>query len=193
MENFKFTNIGSFQVTSGAVVVTDPCYEEDENSSNRIEVPNGTYNAYVDVVGNEITRGWGNRVANLIIMKSGYAPETYKAHQVIDATFEVGVDSGQAGVFDASKVHLTNSEDYDSWCSLSSSKNHSGVMSYGAVSSSGYGDGGYRCCILKNSSGVVEGIVVVFIEEETEEDSDDYEEFNEEEFHNAVYDGLTED
>lgn len=190
MESFKFKHVGSFNVTSGAVIVTDPCYEENYDSPNRVELPNGTYNAYVDIVGNEITKGWGDRVANLIVLKSGLEPETYRPSSSTTANFEVGVDSGQAGVFDALSVHLTNSEDYDSWCNLSSSHNRAGVMTYGVVSSSGYGDGGYICRLLKNSENIVEGIVVTFIEEEIDEE---YEEFNEEEIEDVGYDEMIED
>jgi len=187
-EDYDFKKVGSFEVISGAVVVTDPCYQEDEMSFNRVEIPNGTYDAYVEVVGNEITNGWGDRVANLLVLKSGIDPSSYEPNSIDIANFDVGVDSGQAGVFDSTKVHLTHEEDYDSWCKLSTNENSAGVMAYGAVSQSGYGDGGYACHLLKNAQGIVEGLVVVFIAPDDEE-----EDGIEEDFEEVGYDELTEE
>jgi hypothetical protein len=61
-------------------------------------------------------------------------------------------------------------------------------MAYGAVSQSGYGDGGYSCHLLKNTQGIVEGLVVVFIAPDDEEEGG-----IEEDFEEVGYDELTEE
>ena len=71
--------------------------------------------------------------------------------------FKVGVDSGQAGVFDkpfyraGADAGQIPSEDaleawYNSCCNQTLHTDHyAGVIPHGVVSNSGYGDGGYIC------------------------------------------------
>jgi hypothetical protein len=114
----------------------------------------------------------------------------YNGHSVIvKASFEVGVDSGQAGIYDEDYYRQYHSEDdcNDDWygdiCDLTTpfgTKDGKCV-----VSSSGYGDGGYDCYLLKDKNNEVVGFQIVFIEDEDEEDEyDDYydeEDYEEEE------------
>ena len=97
--------------------------------------------------------------------------------------FDVGVDSGQAGLFDASHYRddtvIPNHENlkdkepseiwYDHCCNITLSPLSAGVLPYGVVSSSGYGDGGYDCFICRNEYGQIIRAEIEFIPE------DDYE------------------
>ena len=93
------------------------------------------------------------------------------------ARFEVGVDSGQAGIYDEdyyNKYHTADDCDddwYDDICNLT---NPAGTKDGKcAVSSSGFGDGGYTCYMLVNDDNQVIAISIVFIEDEEEDEEDD--------------------
>jgi hypothetical protein len=99
------------------------------------------------------------------------------------AGFEVGVDSGQAGLFDAShyqddsiipnpkpRIYSAPSDIwYSHCCDITRSPLGAGVLPYGVVSSSGFGDGGYDCFICRNEYGQIIRAEIEFIPE------DDYE------------------
>jgi hypothetical protein len=98
-------DLGEFEVTSGKVRVTDPCYENDTWCSGEIEnVKNGTWKSQVVKKDENM---WGNRCARIICAHEkniGYllfGQEEVGDNPWKECDFEVGVDSGQAGVFDA--------------------------------------------------------------------------------------------
>ena len=92
--------IGRFSL-GNKVMVSDPCYGTDAWCKGVLEnVRKGFWDAYIKITdkGN-----WGNRVAELVVINLDYNDEyaglTSKdidEHQ----SFEVGVDSGTAGIFD---------------------------------------------------------------------------------------------
>ena len=84
--------------------------------------------------------------------------------------------TGQAGFFDdAFYQNDTVFEDLpapgfaigDLWyrhvCDITLSKMSAGVLPYGAVSSSGFGDGGYTCYTHADENGVIDFAFIVFI------------------------------
>jgi len=94
----------------------------------------------------------------------------------VEQPFEVGVDSGQAGFFDdAFYQNDTVFEELpapgfaigDLWyrhvCDITLSKMSAGVLPYGVVSSSGFGDGGYTCYTHADENGVIDFAFIVFI------------------------------
>lgn len=98
------------------------------------------------------------------------------ACKCVEQSFEVGVDSGQAGFFDdAFYQNDTVFEELpapgfaigDLWyrhvCDITLSKMSAGVLPYGAVSSSGFGDGGYTCYTHADENGVIDFAFIVFI------------------------------
>jgi hypothetical protein len=94
---------------------------------------------------------------------------------------EVGVDSGQAGIFSIenyrndeiaesittpdSNFSIGRDGDGDAWyekmCQFTLSDNQWGSYDTGVVSSSGIGDGGYRCLVAKKKGKIV-GICIDF-------------------------------
>jgi hypothetical protein len=131
---------------------------------------------------------WGDRVASLSIQhveerSIGYAE---------DSGIDVGVDSGQAGIFDDS-LYPKNVESngeygeldtfYGKACALTYDENDrevkGGILDgKGVVSSSGYGDGSYTCLIAKNKKGQIVAIEIVFIGDEDDNiDDDEVEDF----------------
>jgi hypothetical protein len=156
------------------VRVSDPCYGTCVWCSGVVDnVKEGTYNVDINLSDEGM---WGERVKSLTAIHSEYS-----GHSIIEkAPFEVGVDSGQAGIYDEDYYRQYHSEDdcNDDWykevCDLTDpfgTKDGKCV-----VSSSGYGDGGYNCYLLRDKNNEVVGFQIVFIEDEEDEDYDEYEE-----------------
>ena len=150
------------------VRVSDPCYGNDVWCTGVLEnVKEGRYNVDVLISDEGV---WGNRVKALVVIHTEYK-------ELIDfnekAPFEVGVDSGQAGIYDENyyKQYHTETDCFDDWydeiCDLTLSTNLFGTKDDKCVvSRSGFGDGGYDCFICRNKESQIVGIKIVFIEEE---------------------------
>lgn len=95
--------------------------------------------------------------------------------------FEVGVDSGQAGLFD--EAHYQNEHVFDGHPAPNSNyggiwynycydqtlgKRPAGTIPYGAISCSGFGDGGYTALIHKDANGQTDCVIIVYLEEEAQ-------------------------
>lgn len=94
---------------------------------------------------------------------------------------DVGVDSGQAGFFDAVDYAQVYSDKgaqeffYDSICRQTVAPDYFGGTAFGAASISGWGDGGYDCYV-RRQGGLVVAAVIIFLEEgEPEDESDEVE------------------
>lgn len=165
--------IGEFVVTDNVLVISDPCYEPGTWCMGHIlDVRPGTWAAQIGICQDP---RWGERVAYLAAYHQDCPDKAlltkYEAH------FEVGVDSGQAGIFDrahyqdqavVSDVPDPIGEDrwYNACCHQTlHTEHHAGVIPYGVVSSSGYGDGGYTCHFFSTGKGretTVWGVVIDF-------------------------------
>ena len=167
--------LGEFLVLSGKLAVSDPCYDTDVKYRGELEnVMNGTWHASAVEMQ---TGSWGRRIARLIAVHENYADEKMSKGQCVG--FEVGVDSGQAGLFDASHYRddsvIPNAKPvfheepaaiwYKHCCDITLSPLSAGVLPYGVVSSSGYGDGGYDCFICRNEYGQIIRAEIEFIPE----------------------------
>ena len=173
-----------FNIVSGKVNLTDPCYEPD-NICNKCNVPalNGTWIATITKLNNQETYGWGNRVESFEVCHKSVLNNTHRMPMIpLDTGF--GVDSGQFGIFDASTYLKDETTEGKIWykeiCDVTLSKDQGGVIKNGTgfVSSTGYGDGeyqGYGVFI----DGKLVYFKIVFIEyedEEIEEDDQDEDE-----------------
>lgn len=167
----------AFTVASGALQVTDPCYTPGTWCAGVIEdVKNGTWLAHMGF--HDDAHGWGTRVAYLHIVHSE-AQRHFDHMTELDSTWEnskidVGVDSGQAGFFDRDayiEAYETNQDKfYDEVCQITSEIPNQCVHAIGAVSSSGYGDGGYDCLIRRVDGQIVEAMIVFIAEYEEDEE-----------------------
>jgi len=172
--------LGEFLVLSGKLAVSDPCYDTDVKYRGELEnVMNGTWHASAVEMQ---TGSWGRRIARLIAVHENYADEKMSKGQCVG--FEVGVDSGQAGLFDASHYRddsvIPNAKPvfheepaaiwYKHCCDITLSPLSAGVLPYGVVSSSGYGDGGYDCFICRNEYGQIIRAEIEFIPEEDDDE-----------------------
>jgi hypothetical protein len=183
-----------FEVISGVLVCSDPCYIHPDLGGVWCQgivdnVKNGTWIAEVI----ETDEGdWGKRIALLGIKhKDVDEPDA----NVDIMNFAGGVDSGQFGFFDKDfyrNDELTkdldkenfgenyDTQEGDTWyraCSkLTLGNDQWGVLPNGVVSSSGFGDGSYDVYGAKDGSGEYVYFSVIFIHEEDEEDFEEEEE-----------------
>lgn len=170
-------SIGTFEVENGKVVVSDPCYERGTWCAGTLDnVLNGTWTARVKM---SDEGEWGMRVARLVVMHESANQRAYDITKWEQEGFQVGVDSGQAGIFDtkhfkrdADATGLERMSDdvirpedpwYSMCCDRTLCDESAGVIPFGAVSSSGYGDGGYPCFAKRDGKGRVIGIGIMFI------------------------------
>jgi hypothetical protein len=167
------------------VMVSDPCYTEPTWCQIKLKnVLPGTYNVEAD---KRDCSGWGERVHSLQVIHSDYSgPLDWE-----EAPGDVGVDSGQAGIFSydsyrndaiASGIqteeppftlpHREEAGDrwYEKMCEMTLSKDSWGVYDNGVVSSSGIGDGGYPLFIVRDRSGFIVAMRVEFLSDEEEYD-----------------------
>lgn len=222
-KNKEIVELGKFEIESGVIRVSDPCYDKDTWCSGTINGKKGTWNAFVTLSDED---AWGERVSELSALHSDYG--------VLDGVWELteidgGVDSGQMGIFDDkyyqdesivtdelleynSEMYMPGSDflgikdriivsksesflskkrmeqDNEKWYSMCCGKTlgvltepgeyekddmmiksyQGGIVPYGCVSRSGYGDGGYPVYVMKVNDEVV-GIKVVFISDEESE------------------------
>lgn len=184
--------IGLFEVKSGKLMVTDPCYDRGTWCQGIVEnVANGQWVASIEVMDDKQTHGWGERVSKLVARLNGAT-----LIQGVKAEFEVGVDSGQAGIFDegqypGSKAEIGEYGDTETFygrvCDLTHDEKdrskHAGIIDmddgpFGVASSSGYGDGGYSATIYRDGAGACIGVMIDFMGEDTldgDEDEEDAE------------------
>jgi hypothetical protein len=179
-----------FEIVSGKVRITDPCYDTSTWCSTEVDkVKNGKWNAFVT---KSDEGDWGMRCAVLEVWHSDYKKEVVINDNMKYIDADIGVDSGQAGIFDskfykneevANKFYTEKGtgrpfDPDDLWYSLSCDQTLGeeqwGAIPYGAVSSSGYGDGSYRA-YKTEIGGEIVAIKIIFIgdEEMENEDSDE--------------------
>lgn len=157
-------HLGNFEVTSGKIIVTDPCYQFDED--NVISARSGKWEALIDYDAQ-------GHVSELLV-RHIHCQELFPSNTELDVTCPV--DSGQAGVFDADRYaqHQGGSYNrpdtfYGQCCQLTNS-NDGGIVveegtSIGAVSTTGYGDGNY---IVEGwyHRGELVGVQINFVDED---------------------------
>jgi len=181
----KETPVGRFRVVSGRVIVSDPCYEIGTWCQGILEkVRKGQWACHI-LLARE--GACDMCVAELIARRT--APGNPAESRWTEEQFEVGVDSGQAGLFDlahyrddhaAQAVERLSHESIcpdEPWYSLccdrtSGSEMGAGTIPYGVVSSSGFGDGSYRCFTQRDRDGYITAIRIVFITDLEGEASD---------------------
>jgi hypothetical protein len=167
------------------VYVTDPCYSAPTWCQTKLtNVLPGEW--VVSMIYDEL--GGSNRNAELYLIHKDYQSTRGLS---FDWLGDFGVDSGQAGVFDAASYRddayaagittpevdfdlMGDPEDGDAWytkmCKFTLASDGWGAYAAGAVSSSGYGDGMYPVYGAENQDGKVVALQLVFISQEEEDD-----------------------
>ena len=148
------TDIDTFSVTSGFLVVGDPCY----GTNRTVPALNGSWTARV--VTDDKGDLWGERVVRLVVQHVDFNPSDTSV--LIDEV-GFGVDSGQAGVFD--RASYGSDGFYDACCEATLSRGQCGCLRGGFVASSGYGDGWYSAEISSVSGNAIR-VEMAFVEED---------------------------
>lgn len=192
-----------FEIKSGKIVASDPCYTLGTWCQGVIDnVRNGTWFAHVDT---SDEGRWGKRIAALVI----YHADNQQNNPNILSQFRLMpklplialVESGQFGFFDhdgyrnddmiTPEIPLWNYSEnsqpgrkfYAACCNLTIEGESWGILPFGAVSSSGFGDGDYTVLGEKNSHGEYIALAVIYIrtqdDDDLDEDDDDDEETDE--------------
>jgi len=171
----KPKTVGTFTLESGKLIVTDPCYLEDEEDLQIIlsNVKNGKWKASINYNDEEV-------VESLLV----FYGEKISSGKWHECDKPIGVDSAQAGIFDlavfgnddAINYEVKNINDieidevglkyYVACCDMVASDAQGGVVPSGAVSMSGYGDGMYEVKVQYNLSKEVVGVKIEFGDDE---------------------------
>jgi hypothetical protein len=162
LENFY---AGRFEVISGELWVSDPCYEKEEDPGPKAKVYrlknvlNGIWVGYAQI------DPWEGRVSSLMAKTEEWFTEDSKRF--------VAVDSGQMGIFDYAKFPKVPGEYHDlesvyrQICEVTLSDRRAGSYNkMGVVSSTGYGDGLYPCYVRRNRKGEVVEVEIRFMEDD---------------------------
>ena len=159
-EKTRLVVLGTFEVKSTTLLATDPCYDIPTWCTTTIEnmLP-GKYLAKA-IISNE--GSWGERTKELIIVHESKVDNKLSSGWKWEG--DCGVDSGQLGFFEKdlypkgeSTGEMDDKESFYGQCctiTLNDENDGCGVLPYGAVTSSGYGDGNYPCYIAKTKQGV---------------------------------------
>ena len=187
LDEWEYTKImkNMFKVTGNALLVTDPCYTRGTWCQGILaDVCQGDWQGQVEVMSRERT-GWGDRVSKLIVTHgSFYTREPSDVGTWHVADFEVGVDSGMAGVFDEGRYPQGDTGAYrelDTFYGRACAVVHdekddtvmAGVVDEGFLSYSGFGDGGYTCEYHRNAAGLVDFVSITFIDEEIDDEEEE--------------------
>jgi len=135
----------------GKVVVSDPCYDRGTCCMQTdFPVKPGRYQVFA-AYSNE--GGFGQRVAALAFCHEDFMPQALSQEWQVAFT-EIGVDSGQCGIFDDTAYpQVIDSPDhpfYMECCGITLANSQAGILrsGKGAVSSSGFGDGCYTLSVI---------------------------------------------
>jgi hypothetical protein len=155
----NYIPLGKFKISSGRAYVTDPGYKPGTWCQGVLKnVKKGIWNSEI-LISDE--GSLGKRCAVLRAVYSGvYNPDILNYQK---CEFEVGVDSGTAGIFDGDFYEI-RSEEIGEICNSTYEGINTGICKGGCVSSSGFGDGNYSAYIATNKDGEIISICIEFIE-----------------------------
>ena len=173
--------IATFNVESGKIMASDPCYGMDVWCNGSFCVRNGKYVMFL-ARGIENER-WGERnfIMEIIHEDFAYLKDTEFDWEMCGGTF--GVDSGTFGFFDYDYYEKFHSDGVDEkWydrnvCDIEGNWN-ADIDDKGVWCQSGYGDGAYDVDALWDGDECV-GLMVTFIYKEDDEDVANWEEVSE--------------
>lgn len=170
-------DLDSNMFTLGSVArITDPCYRRGTWCCGTVATKPGLWR--YKVVERDLF-GWGNRVWELIAWHSEFrSPSSEDSWRSLP--IDVGVDSGQCGIFDDESYPAGDTGEYGDpstfygrACEITLSDGY-GVLGEGVVCRSGLGDGSYEAYqIMSGDAEEAVALKVVFIRDEEEEEDED--------------------
>ncbi|WP_028560173.1 DUF4241 domain-containing protein [Paenibacillus pinihumi] len=161
--------LGSFEVSSGTLIVADPCYEANRDTIIMGILDQALTGSWEAEVEKTELGDWGEVCAGITVRHSSWTGDGTDFPWV-KCDFIVGVDSGQAGVFDLSNYRLpdtgdrSSSEDwYETCCDITLNGEEAGVLEGGAVTRTGIGDGAYGAYMAVNGQNQIIGVKIIFV------------------------------
>lgn len=190
MKNGFDMKTNAFEVVSGKLFVSDPCYDLDTWCAYHI--PNAKKGVWRMESERDDRHGLGMRNVEIVAHHVDHTPMSHEYRLGFD---QIGVDSGQAGIFDAQffkddelvdgiphlgEFGICSEAPWYSLCcdrTLYEGENNenphhvcgAGVVPYGCVSSSGFGDGRYECFVIEKDGKIV-AVKIVFLTDDEDED-----------------------
>ena len=162
----KLIKLGKFKIESGVARVSDPCYDKDTWCAGIVKVKKGEWKA--QAIKNE-----EGRVVRLTAFHKDNEKLINKLNAWKTTNIDVGVDSGQCGIYDDKyfkddnvfakrtradrkyKNIICENEPWYSWnCDTTCAEPNAGTIPFGCVSSTG-GDGSYICRTISKGHRVV--------------------------------------
>ena len=147
--------LGCFTVESNELIVTDPYYGLEEDTDSQLilsNVKSGSWTAVTIYTEDE----W---VKQLLFFE-GDKKRNGKWHRQDQS---IGVDSALAGIFDGTAYRQHQVIEFET---VVSADDQAGIVSFGAVSTSGFGDGLYDVDIQYDVSRQIVGVRIDFAEDE---------------------------
>ncbi|MGF7048429.1 hypothetical protein J2T13_002937 [Paenibacillus sp. DS2015] len=165
--------LGNFEVASGSLLISDPCYELNRESMNMGVLDKVFNGIWVSQVEKTEVRDWGEVCSKLMAYHSSVA-EQEEYLEWVKCPFFIGVNSEQAGIFDLNKYRIPDSEPkerdserdsdwYLSCCDMTEVGHEAGVIDGGVVSRTGMGKGTYGAYMATNHQKQIIGVKIVFI------------------------------
>ncbi len=162
---------------SDIVMVSDPCYKVPTWCQKKLtNVLHGEYKIFFY---KSLLASWGKVNSYLGVVHSEFVNENL-SWRILNEN--IGVDSGQAGIFSYSSYRNDDIVDsmimpesdftlnsyenigyrwYEAMCKLTLTTENYGSYETGVLSTSGFGDGAYRCLVAKKNKMIV-GICIDF-------------------------------
>ena len=179
-KNTYLFTLKSFNQQSDKMIVSDPSYEynpkEHEKNSKlwklNVVIDNVLSGEWKIMLGVRHSKPDNNAFIECIHEDYFKDIRKYKWEKI----FDIGVDSGQAGIYDmkyyGDDKQAPKSKDktqLSAWYQMNSSvtgkaTDYAGPIPHGAVSMSGYGDGMYPVYVAKNKDKQVIGVKIIFID-----------------------------
>lgn len=178
MNVVRVEELGTFEVTGGTIMCTDPCYDRGTWCQKEVPAKDGRWIAAA-VMSDEGSSGV--RTARLQVKHEDYdGPDRLTdGGEPVDGSF--GVDSGQFGFYDGARYPQDPGDYkgggfYTRVCAVhdyeeAGKYKANGMVDEGPVASSGYGDGSYDVYAVWEDGRVV-ALEAVFIDDESDDDED---------------------
>ena len=168
--------LGDFELSQPDLVISDPCYEPGTWCAGTIKAKPGKWICDI-LIG---PTDWYTRVKRLRARHESVSEAVY-ALEFADTGIDVGVDSGQCGLFDRARYESDVCEEsaYQKICVVTLRSECSGGIipgKSGVVSESGFGDGSYTALTHNTPQGEAVAVQIVFISDDADEEADSTEE-----------------
>ena len=163
--------LGSFELSQPMLFMSDPCYEPGAWCNGAVEAEPGNWICDV-LIGSEAILP---RVKRLRARHASTSEEVFSL-EFTESDIEVGVDSGQCGLFDATKYKndAFDREAYAKLCVITIEDGlGAGIIpaKSGVVSRSGLGDGVYSALVRTNTEGRAIAVQLIFMSDEDREEA----------------------